>query len=1061
MQVCPSCGEENPDRFRLCGICGTTLAPADVAQDVRRTVSIVFSDLKGSTDLGERLDTESLREVLSEYFNEMRAVLERHGGTVEKYIGDAIMAVFGLPKLHEDDALRAVRAAFEMQRRLETLNDRLEARWGVRLENRTGVNTGEVVAGDVSSAQRLVTGDTVNTAARLEQAAPVLEILLGEATYRLVRDAVEVEPVDPLELKGKSGRVPAYLLRSVRRAEVAPRRPDAPLVGRGDELAVLTEALERATERRRAELVTVLGPAGVGKSRLLRELLVRAGSMVGSVHGRCLSYGEGITFWPLAEIVHDAARIDDDDPHDVAVSKVAALTEDDALTERLCAAIGLSDAVFPVEETFWAARRLLEGLATGRPLVVAVDDIHWAEGTLLDLIRFVAESAAAPILLVCSARGELLEEHPEWKDERDGARTLTLAPLSDEESGTVLGQLLGSTLDPGIRSRIIRAAEGNPLFVEQMLSMLIDDGVLRPGDDGEWIAASSTEEITVPPTISALLAARLDRLGATERAVIERAAVIGQVFFRGALESLATALVAPAIAAGLAGLVRKELIRPDETQHLADQEAYRFAHILIRDAAYGGLLKRRRAALHERFVDWLESVGTERVMEYEEIRGYHLEQAFLILGQLGPLDAHGRSVGERGAAYLASAGRRARSRGDMPAAAHLLRRAIRLVPHDDLRGPQLRLEAGEAFIESGDFGLADELLTESAARAAELGDHDLTATARLAWLRLRYTTEPEQAKPMVVDEVERAIPSMTERGNHPGLARAWRLLTQVGFQTSQYAAAEEATLHMMEHARLAGEADLESRFLPSLGVCALYGPTPVPEAEARCQDLLARVGGDRRATALVLSFLAHLLAMQGRFDEARGRYRTSRAILDELGLRFHAALTSIDSGAVEMLAGDPAAAEAELRTDLEVLRAMGERDYMPTTAALLAEALFRQSRFDEAEALTRECESLAAPDDVFSQYLWRCVRAKLLARRGTHEEAAILAERAVALIEESDDPDSQGNALMDLGEVYEAAGNAAPARGALERALRAFTTKGNVVSAETARARLAAIASPH
>jgi class 3 adenylate cyclase/tetratricopeptide (TPR) repeat protein len=1058
MQVCPSCGEENPDRFRLCGICGTPLAPVALAQDVRRTVSIVFSDLKGSTSLGERLDTESLREVLTEYFNEMRVVLERHGGTVEKYIGDAIMAVFGLPKLHEDDALRAVRAAYEMKRRLEQLNDRLEVRWGVRLENRTGVNTGEVVAGDVSSGQRLVTGDTVNTAARLEQAAPSLEVLIGEPTYRLVRDAVDVEPVEPLDLKGKSERVPAFLLRSVRRAEATTRRPDAPMVGREAELQVLTDALERATTRGRAELVTVFGPAGVGKSRLLRELLARAGEGVGSVRGRCLSYGDGITFWPLAEIVRDAGRIDADDPRELAISKVADLTGDPELTERLCAAMGLTDAVFSLQETFWAARSLLERLASARPLVVAIDDIHWAEGTLLDLVTFVAESAAAPVLLVCSSRGDLLEEHPEWGREREGARAVMLAPLSDAESATVVEQLLGSSLEPDTRSRIIGAAEGNPLFVEQMLSMLIDDGVLRRGEDGGWVASAPLTEVAIPPTIFALLAARLDRLGATDRAVIERAAVIGQVFFRGAVEALVPAEVAPAIEQSLASLARKELVLPDETSHLAGQEAYRFAHILIRDAAYGGLLKRARAEIHERFVDWLEGVGTERVMEYEEIRGYHLEQAFLIFGQLGPLDEHARDVGERGAGYLSSAGRRARSRGDMPAAANLLRRAVGLVPDEDLRGPQLRLEAGESFIETGEFATADELLTEAGTRAAVLGDGDLAATARLSWLRLRYTTDPQETKRVAVDEVERAIPSMTANGNHAGLARAWRLLTQVGFQTSQYAAAEEATLHMMEHARLAGEPDLESRFLPSLGVCALYGPTPVPEAEARCRDLLGKVGDDRRATAIVLSFLAHLLAMRGRFDEARGRYRAGRAMLEELGLRFHAALTSIDSGAVEMLAGDPAAAEVELRTDLEVLREMGERDYLPTTAALLSEALYRQGRHDEADALSRESESLAAPDDVFSQYLWRSVRAKLLARQGAHEEAEALAERAVALIAETDDPDSQGNALLDLAEVYEAAGKVAEARRALGRAESAFTAKGNVVSAEATRRRLAGLA---
>ena len=345
--------------------------PDTVAPGIRRTVSIVFSDLKDSTRLGEQLDTESLREVLSLYFEEMRKVLERHGGRVEKYIGDAIVAVFGLPRLHEDDAVRAVRAAFEMKAKLEEVNDRLEDGWGVRLENRTGVNTGEVVAGDVSSGQHLVTGDTVNTAARLEQAAPPLEILIGEATYRLVRDAVEVDDVEPLELKGKAKRVPAFKLLSVSSDDGIARRLEALMVGRVAELELLMGALARARSSGHVELVTVFGPAGVGKSRLLREFVARAGDEVESLRGRCLSYGDGITFWPLAEVVRSAAGISDDDAREVATSKLRSLVDHTDVAERMGAAIGLEDSTFPIHETFWAARRLLERGTSGR-LVVPV-----------------------------------------------------------------------------------------------------------------------------------------------------------------------------------------------------------------------------------------------------------------------------------------------------------------------------------------------------------------------------------------------------------------------------------------------------------------------------------------------------------------------------------------------------------------------------------------------------------------------------------------------------------------------------------------------------------------
>jgi predicted ATPase len=557
----------------------------------------------------------------------------------------------------------------------------------VRLENRTGVNTGEVVAGDVSRGQRLVTGDAVNTAARLEQAAPPLEILIGEPTYRLVRDAVEIEPVEPLELKGKAERVLAYRLLSVSSDEGVARRLDAPMVGRGDELATLMDVLGRARSTEHTQLVTVLGPAGVGKSRLLREFLARAGEEVWPLRGRCLSYGDGITFWPLAEVVREAAGIGDNEPYELAGTKLETLAQEPDVAERVGAAIGLLDTTFPIQETFWAVRRLLERLAARKPLIVLIDDIHWAEGAFLDLLRYVVRSAVGPIVLACSSRKDLLEEHPEWGEETADIRTVTLDPLSEEESSFVVENLLGSPLDERVRSRIIEAAEGNPLFVEQMLSMLMDDGALRRDEDGRWIVMSDVGAITIPPTISALLTARLDRLGATDRSVIERGAVIGQVFYRGAVEELAPPALRDAVALSLQSLSGKELVRQDDTSHFVGQEAYRFLHILVRDAAYQGLLKRTRSELHEAFVDWLERVASDRLMEYEEIRGYHLEQTHLILTELAPLDDHGREVGIRGSRYLTSAGRRALARGDMRAAANLLQRAASLLPSGDGEDP--------------------------------------------------------------------------------------------------------------------------------------------------------------------------------------------------------------------------------------------------------------------------------------------------------------------------------------------------------------------------------------
>jgi class 3 adenylate cyclase/tetratricopeptide (TPR) repeat protein len=1056
VQVCPGCGEENPDRFRLCGICGTKLQPDVPVEDVRKTVTVVYSDLKGSTTLGEQLDTESVREVLNVYFREMKAVLERHGGTVEKFIGDAVMAVFGLPRLHEDDALRAVRAAAEMQSTLQRVNDQLEARWGVRLENRTGVNTGEVVAGDATPGQRLVTGDTVNTAARLEQAAPTLEVLIGEPTYRLVKDAVKVEAVEPLSLKGKAEPVPAYRLIAVTSDEGLARRMDAPMIGRQDEMAVLGGALDRAVGRKGGELVTVLGPAGVGKSRLLAEFLSQESGRAVALRGRCLSYGEGVTFFPLGEIVREVAGIAEDDSLEAAGAKLAAVVGPEApdVADRMAATIGLSPTAYPVEETFWAARRFLELIALRSPLIVVIDDIHWAEETFLDLLRHVADAAEAAVVVLCSARPDLLEEHPEWAEDRANARAVTLQPLSAEQSSMVLESLLGpGTFPEAARDRIIQAAEGNPLFVQQMLSMLIDDGSLVRDGPG-WTLTTDLASLQIPPSISALLSARLDRLGATDRTVVERAAVIGQVFWQEAVEALVPGEVEPVVVRSLETLTRKELIGPHESM-VGEHEAYRFLHILIRDAAYHGLLKRARADLHARFVEWLERVSPDRVTEYAEIRGYHLEQAYLILVQLGPVDEAARELGSRGAGYLSSAGRRALARGDMPAAANLLQRAAALLPPDDPTRPRLFIEAGEALVELGDFVVAGSLLETAIEEAPGLSDEALETTARIVRTQLDYTTRPgEMSEAEVIGLVERAIPVLEAEGSHDGVARAWRLLTFVHWTALRYSAAEVAARKTMEHARLAGDHLMETRFLTSLGMCALYGPMPVKQAIGRCKELLDRAANDRKAEAVLLCVLARLEAMEGRFDSARQLYRRSRAQLEEFGWNLYAALTSLDSGPVELLAGDAAAAEAELRRDYQALEQMGERNYIATTAGFLAEALYAQGRYDESSTFARTSSEVSAEDDVAAQFHWRSVTAKLLARAGRLEEAEAMAREALDIILRSEEVDSQAGALLDLGEVLRLAGKAAQAVAAIEEGAELYERKGNLVFAAKARSLL-------
>jgi class 3 adenylate cyclase len=626
MAICPNCGQESPEGFKFCGNCGEPLgALSSPARETRKTVTVVFCDVTGSTALGEKLDPESLRRVMGRYFDEMRIVVERHEGTVEKFIGDAVMAVFGIPMLHEDDALRAVRAAAEMRSRLEELNAELERDWGVRIRVRTGVNTGEVVAGDPSSGQRFATGDAVNVAKRFEEAAPAGEIFIGEPTYRLVRDAVEVEAVEPLELKGKGEPIGAYRLLGIEAdAPGRARRLDSPMVGRAREQVALRQAYERTAGERACHLFTVLGAAGVGKSRLVAEFLAGLGDDATVVEGRCLPYGEGITYRPLHEILR--ALYGEDFLAEIR-RRLAGNDNAKLIAERIGAALGVVEHTGPTDETFWAVRKLFEAEALERPLVVVVDDLQWGAPTLLDLVEHVADWARdAPILLVCLARPELLDGRPGWSGGKLNATSVLLEPLNQSEAGELVQNLLGrAQLAPDIQARVTAAAEGNPLFVEEMLAMLIDDGLLERSN-GDWVPAGDLGAVTVPPTIQALLSARLERLDGIERDVIERASVEGKVFHRGAVVELSEDDVRDAVGAHLQSLVRKELVRPEEAD-FPGEDAFKFRHLLIRDAAYDAMPKELRAELHERFAGWLEAAAEDRILEYEEILGFHLEQA--------------------------------------------------------------------------------------------------------------------------------------------------------------------------------------------------------------------------------------------------------------------------------------------------------------------------------------------------------------------------------------------------------------------------------------------------
>jgi class 3 adenylate cyclase len=1033
MVACPACGNENADDARFCSACGVHLEPGRTRREVRKTVTVVFSDVVGSTAVGERLDPESLRRVMSRYFDAMSAVLERHGATVEKFIGDAIMAVFGIPVVHEDDALRAVRAAAEMRDELAGLNDELERDYGVRIEARTGITTGEVVAGDPTSGQRLVTGDAVNVAKRLEEAAPAGEVLLGEQTYGLVREAVEAAELEPVAAKGKLERVRAYrLVRVVEGAEMFAPRLESPLVGRQRELELLRQAYRRAVAEQSCHLFTVLGAAGIGKSRLVQEFLTELGGPATVVVGRCLSYGEGITYWPLVEILEQLGS------RDAIARALEGEPEARTIINTVLAAVGQAEVSASPEETPWAVRKLLEALARERPLVVVLDDLQWGEPTLLDVVEHIADfSRGAPILLLCLARPELLDNRPGWGGGKLNATSILLEPLNDEAAAILIENLLaGASLSAETRTRVSAAAEGNPLFVEQMLAMLDEDG-------------AAEADVAVPPTIHALLAARLDRLGDEERAVIERAAVIGKEFWLRALLELAPE--PERVASALHLLVRKELVRPHRSPTFPRDEGFRFRHLLIRDAAYAALPKELRAELHERLAEWLEGERSE----FDDLVGYHLEQAYRYRSELGPLDDHGRELATRAGALLGAAGERALARSDMPAAANLLGRALEVLPEDDPRRNRIRLGLGEALRES-DIAAAAEVLGRLVDDASAAGDRGLEWRARVTLL-WQQVLKNEVAAREAAETAAAAIAALRELGDEGGLARAWRAAAQVrnmiGDERGRALAMRQANLY----ARKAGDTWLVTETSFWFGLAAFWGETPVDEALSAAEQGF----GDSK-TALQRAhdelWRGAIAALAGDFDGLEPVAR-ARAFYRELGLRGVYGGTAIAHATVTMLAGDPVAAETLTREAAAELERLGNRGYRANVLSLLGEAVYAQGRYEEARQIAADSRAITSPDDAHNVVCLASLDGKLAARSGDFARAEELALEGVRLSRARRNPFDTGDAEAALAEVLALAARVEDARATAERARAAYEQKG-VVPAIEGMSRLVAELAP-
>jgi class 3 adenylate cyclase len=1017
--ICAACGQENRPEARFCDSCGAALAAVEPERQLRKVVTVVFCDVTGSTALGERLDSESLRKVMERYFSVAGAVLERHGGTVEKFIGDAVMAVFGVPAVHEDDALRAARAAFELRDRLEELNMELLGGFGVELHVRIGINTGEVVT---SGTGTLATGDAVNVAARLEQAAEPGEILIGERTRQLAAGALMLEAVAPVEAKGKSEPLVAYRVVGVETdAPAFVRRFDAPFVGRQTELSHLEQAYERAVRDRACHLFTILGAAGIGKSRLTNEFLARRNDAT-VLRGRCLAYGEGITYFPLVEILEAIAA----DP------ELSALIGRDPEAQRplnqVASAVGLAaEPALSREETFHAVRRLFEAIARQSPLVVVLDDIHWAEPTFLDLVDHLVDwTRGASIFVLCMARPELLDARPGWGGGKLNATTTLLEPLSDEESDALVDNLLvEASIAPELRRRITATAEGNPLFVEQMLALIADDG--------------ANGLLEVPPTIQALLATRLEQLPAVERIAAERASVVGKEFWRTALVELGGE------SSALPPLVRKELIRPHRSLLFPTEEAFRFRHLLIRDAAYDGMPKELRAELHERFARWLD----EHRSEYDEIVGYHFEQAYRLREELGPLDERARNLALTAGRLLGRAGQRAYDRGDLTAAVNLLGRATSLLPSTEGRRVGWLVQLGYALRDVGELDRSTAAYLAAIDAAEQLGDAAGAARARIGAFR----TGSQTGGGADIAAIERELEVLVKVGDEYGQAEGLAVLATFQAWAGQSEAATTAFERSRELALRYGSLRLANVSFGFKTLLEAWGHLPAEEGLRRCDELLPQHRGTE-AEGFLRNARGNYLSLLGEEREARAEAERSREIAREYGYGLQATGAAMSIADQALRAGHLADAEAVAREGLAELEALGEQGYASTLGAMLAETLYVQGRYEEAEQTARHVREIVAVEDFEPQVRWRSVQAKVLARRAAFEQADELSRDAVEIAAQTDWHRFHGDALADRAEVLELAGRTEDAVAALHSAIDLYDRKHARVEARRARQRL-------
>jgi class 3 adenylate cyclase/tetratricopeptide (TPR) repeat protein len=930
----------------------------------RKLATVLFVDLVGSTALVTGTDPEVARRRVQQYFDRVQQCIVSHGGIVEKFAGDAVMAAFGIPQAHEDDAERAIRAALAIMESVAELG----------LEARIGIESGEVVVDSVEST--FATGEAVNVAARLQQAAEPNGILIGPGAQRLTIGCFELEDEGPIEARGLGQPVWTWRVLAPKRTE-ATRSFSAPLVGRDAELELLQNTYARAVRDRRSHLFTIFGDPGVGKSRLAREFI--DGLETATVlFGRALPYGEGVTYSALADMVKVAAGIADDDPLEQAIEKLRDCCPDEAVADLMGLASGVLEAVkaeHNQQEISWAARAWAEKLAEPQPLVLVFEDIHWGEEPLLELIEHLGTWVRnVPLLLLCLARPELLDIRPGWGGGRVRATAIELEPLGAAESEALFEALAGSGgLPPETRAAVLEKAEGNPLFVEETIRALAEANGANVG--------------RIPDTLQALIAARIDHLPEGEKSVLQRAAVIGRTFWAGAVAYLGgdeDGELEPL----LDDLLLREFVLPERRSTISGEDAYRFKHVLIREVAYSGLSKTARARHHRRFAEWLGERAREEMLE---VRAYHLDQASALLAELD--GAPPPELAKEAADALAKAGKRALAREANATARRLLHRSVELEP--TLRR---RFEAARAAWRMHDFPVVSNEMEDVLLGAREAGDTELearalTALADVALLREADVSRAEQLAEKAVE----VSPDDESRID------ALRILETAAWWRGSLREAEAHAEAQVEIARRLDRRDLESDAL--LQLAGIY--TARREGE-RAEPLIERAleladeSGSLTAKARALHSLAELHSFRGRHEEALAEYARARDLFAEVGSATNVARMMLNTGRLIARRGEVAEAERLYRESIRILQPLEDRGTLCEVQRSLAEVLLEQGKVDAAEAYALKAIDTVGPEDASSQSTTHKTLAMVRAAQGRDDEAEALFRESIEILERSE-----------------------------------------------------------